>query len=109
MGYATRFELQVIQGDKAIHEILKKETKETFSELFCAVNENGEVNERCKWYEHEEDMVSLSLKNPGVLFCLSGEGESARDIWKSILKMEKCKKLRLRLLLNRMMKVNLKK
>lgn len=81
MGYVTSYELEVVQGNKGIHEILEKET-ETTGELFYAINENGETNERCKWYDHEEDMIALSLRNPGILFLLNGEGEDARDIWR---------------------------
>lgn len=34
-----------------------------------------------KWYNHEDDMKSISLRFPRVLFILKGEGEDTGDIW----------------------------
>lgn len=51
-------------------------------ETMCyAFDENGDAAEPCKWYECEEDIRAMSLKFPGVLFHLSGEGEDAGDVW----------------------------
>jgi hypothetical protein len=36
----------------------------------------------CKWYDHEEDMTSVSEKFNGILFVLYGNGEEVGDIWK---------------------------
>lgn len=39
-------------------------------------------NDSCKWYDHEEDIISVSKKFNGVLFVLTGHGEDRDDIWK---------------------------
>lgn len=38
-------------------------------------------NEPVKWYDHEEDMRSVSEKFPDIHFELHGEGERNDDIW----------------------------
>lgn len=42
---------------------------------------DGSTEERATWYEHEEDMESLSEESPTVLFILEGEGENNGDAW----------------------------
>ena len=39
-----------------------------------------------KWYDHDEDMMALSLRFPGVLFQLYGCGEDSDDMWYSYYK-----------------------
>lgn len=39
--------------------------------------------ESVKWYDHDEDMLELSKKWPGVVFILDGDGEDTGDIWRS--------------------------
>ena len=73
MGYYTRHELEVLQGDD-----YKTDYEQEISELadcgscFC---------DEIKWYEHEKDMRAYSLKHPETVFVLKGEGEEAGDIW----------------------------
>ena len=37
-----------------------------------------------KWYDHDEDMVKLSLRFPNYTFILEGEGEEIGDLWRTI-------------------------
>jgi hypothetical protein len=37
-----------------------------------------------KWYEHEFDMMHLSIKHPTVKFVLEGVGEDQGDVWRKI-------------------------
>ena len=37
-----------------------------------------------KWYDHDEDMVKLSLRFPNYTFILEGEGEETGDLWRTI-------------------------
>ena len=37
-----------------------------------------------KWYEHDEDMVKLSIRFPDYTFILEGEGEENGDLWRTI-------------------------
>ena len=34
-----------------------------------------------RWYDHSEDMQKLSLRFPGVVFALHGDGEESGDLW----------------------------
>lgn len=48
-----------------------------------ALNENGGINEGCKWYEHDDDLLNFSKNFHDWIFILSGEGEESGDIWKT--------------------------
>lgn len=37
-----------------------------------------------KWYDHDEDMVKLSLRFPDYTFILEGEGEDNGDLWRAV-------------------------
>lgn len=52
-----------------------------------------ESYDETKWYEHIEDMQTLSKKIPNVIFILSGYGEEPGDIWKAYFKNGKYKKI----------------
>ena len=87
MGYYTKYE---VEASEMIPE---------FDALMEQVSEyhgwrDGRLEEPCKWYEHEDQMRSLSEQHPSVLFTLRGEGESSRDIWVKYFrggKMQECK------------------
>ena len=34
-----------------------------------------------KWYDHDKDMLRLSLLYPNILFELQGDGEESDDMW----------------------------
>lgn len=90
MGYYTSHELEVIEGDNS----LIGEFINTCEEAEYALEENGDSAQSCKWYSHEQDMKSFSLKHPEVLFMLRGEGEENGDAWKEYYrngKIQVCK------------------
>ena len=60
-----------------ISEFLKE-----YEDARYALDGFGQSAERCKWYEHEKNLLEFSKKYPEVLFSLSGEGEESGDIWK---------------------------
>ena len=37
-----------------------------------------------KWYDHDEDMVKLSLRFPDYTFILEGIGEENGDLWRTV-------------------------
>ena len=79
MGYETRYSLELDTWSSDIMEDL-------FETVECAkhaLDENGESEERTKWYSRERDMREFSKKHPHVLFTLSGDGEEAGDLWKA--------------------------
>ena len=90
MGYFTRYELEVIEGG---HSLIAEFVGEN-EEAAYAIDEDGSVEESCKWYGHEKDMRAFSMKHPEALFRLSGEGEESGDIWAEYYrggKMQNCK------------------
>lgn len=113
MGYYTEFELGIhcdinneLLGDsrkKQIVEFLSSLTSQDenydyLSSFADTVKEYPGMNEwsasdNMKWYEHEEDLKSLSLKFADVVFVLSGKGEEDGDVWKKYFlngRMQEC-------------------
>ena len=87
MGYNTTFNL------KAPVELIYQFREENEEAEYC-LDEEGDSNESGKWYDHEEDMRAFSLKHPGVLFEMTGEGEENEDMWRKYFKdgkMQVCK------------------
>lgn len=42
--------------------------------------------EDCKWYDHNQDMMIISIRYPNILFVLNGIGEEYGDFWKKYYK-----------------------
>lgn len=80
MGYTTSYNLTVFKGDLSISKILESEFYH-YEDLEWALDDNGETNEPCKWYNHENDLKEISKKYPQVVFKLTGEGEEGGDLW----------------------------
>lgn len=84
MGYYTRYSLEIEGEDD---NILELPGEESLGDRIMGELIDGEVEiyrlleDSCKWYEHEADMKALSLKYPGVVFHLRGEGEESGDLW----------------------------
>jgi len=89
MGYYTRHELEVIEGDNELISELRNSSE-------CAsyaIYDNGKESGECKWYRHEDELRNLSKKHPQALFKLIGEGEDSGDIWIEYYragKMQRC-------------------
>lgn len=85
MGYYTDYKLevkfvcpdcgQISACNKNVERKISKSSYETRSSM-------SEDSLNAKWYGHESDVTSLSMRFPDVLFILSGEGERKEDIWK---------------------------
>jgi hypothetical protein len=80
MGYYTRYELEVKEGNVKIEDILEQ-VENKFDGLYYAVDEWGKTLQETKWYEHDEEMKELSKLFPDVVFKLKGEGEESGDVW----------------------------
>lgn len=50
-------------------------------EAAYALRSDGSRKNETKWYNHETDLLSLSVFFPDVLFTLRGEGEESGDLW----------------------------
>lgn len=74
MGYYTRYTLDHAPKSLGISPSIEL----AMAQLYGG---SDPFEEECKWYEHEKDMREFSLKFPGILFTLHGEGEEAGDVW----------------------------
>lgn len=103
MGYYTRFDMSVYDGNYNSFDIAKyMSEKSKENDAYYAFEydlekffEKGDMDEQCgdalvlslesndesKWYEHEKEMRDLSKEFPDVVFKLHGEGEENEDIW----------------------------
>ena len=80
MGYNTDYRLTLPEGVDE-QDVLDTANKYLLYEFECIFG-----GDSVKWYEHEEDMLKLSLQFPGKTFKLSGEGEENADMWKKEFK-----------------------
>lgn len=77
MGYYTSFDLSYdltgtpFKPEEIDTEISKMNVLELYGGWFGVA----------KWYNHQEDMAYLSMKFPGVLFTLYGNGDDSEDFW----------------------------
>jgi hypothetical protein len=68
----------VLDADALMRRIIEEDESDY---LQYALGSDGTGGDRCKWYEHHDQMLAISKKYPDALFTLSGEGEEAGDIW----------------------------
>lgn len=59
-----------------------EDLRNTSEDARYAIDEGGNGNDSCKWYESKNEILSFSKKYPNWLFTLTGEGEESGDIWK---------------------------
>jgi hypothetical protein len=51
-----------------------------------------EIEEPCKWYEHEKEMRASSLAHPDHVFQLDGVGEEQGDVWRKYFRAGRMQK-----------------
>jgi len=78
MGYYTRYELEILDGDDNVTDYSKEISEESgYSDCF---------EDTIKWYNHKQEMEDYSKKHPDTLFKLTGEGEDQPDMWEEYFK-----------------------
>jgi hypothetical protein len=84
MGYLTNYEIaaqttdeKVLEDIKKLYDGLFKENSSVYAGRILAIGSDS-----VKWYEHEFDMMHLSIKHPTVKFVLEGVGQG--DVWRKI-------------------------
>jgi hypothetical protein len=83
MGYYTYFNLKIVdEKDKELDKpkIIKK-VRDMFESASWALDEDGDPEDNCKWYDWEKDMLEVSKEFPKNIFRLSGDGEESDDKW----------------------------
>ena len=89
MGYYTYYTMGA--HDTKTNAPVNEELEKTICERLYAISKGAifeaETFEEClddslKWYDHFEDMLSLSVEFPDVVFILEGEGEERDDNWR---------------------------
>lgn len=86
MGYYTRYTLNILENSEY--------GVDYHGDIASISGYSSPFDDECKWYRHEEDMITLSERYPDVLFELIGEGEESPDFWKKYFRngqMKICK------------------
>lgn len=101
MGYYTRYDISVCEGNYNAYDIasfMAEKNKEydayyafeyDLENFLKDMDDKNDVahalslggDNECKWYEHEKEMRDLSIEFPDILFKLHGEGEENEDVW----------------------------
>jgi hypothetical protein len=93
MGYNTRYRLDVVTPESSEldkNSIIQDLVSDDEFEAKYALEEDGSSSGGCKWYDHEEEMRTFSMKYPTVVFLLEGDGEESGDVWRKYFMNGKC-------------------
>ncbi len=87
MGYRTYHTLHIHPNDSGIpDDDMIAELRDTCGEAKYGLNTDGSCASEVKWYERDEVMAKSSKKYPGVVFCLTGDGDENDDMWYAYFK-----------------------
>jgi|SRR6478736_37700 len=90
MGYSTSYTLTTLTEDGKARTMREGEIQSYIEDFI----DYDPFDDRCKWYDHEEEMKEISKAFPTDLIQLHGEGEESGDIWDKYFlngKMQICK------------------
>ena len=93
MGYYTSYQLEFPNKNTQnleLYENIISHLRITKEWADFALDESGETNESCKWYDWKDDITEFSKLYPDVVFLLKGEGEESGDIWRAYFLNGKC-------------------
>ena len=89
MGYYTSHKLTLMpESDSIIAKL-----RERHEDAAVALDEDGDSNESCKWYDHNDNLMKFSKEFPNHIFLLEGDGEGAGDAWKTYYKNGKLQEI----------------
>lgn len=81
MGYYTRFELTVHEG-----EVDQEQLLDELDAVSTYKWDSDLILDEAKWYQCNEDMKKISEKYKDVVFKLHGDGEESGDVWEAYYK-----------------------
>ncbi len=94
MGYYTAFTLRILDSANQDVRPIIAQLRDNYPSANYALNEDGDFEESCKWYECEDEMKEFSRSHPELVFMLEGDGEESNDQWLAYFKdgqMQYCK------------------
>ena len=90
MGYNTKYTLE--------HNVPKDTLQEVWDQFNTLklgyIFDGSGLDDALSWYEHEKDMLQISILCPEITFTLTGIGESAGDMWKKRFRAGKVEEVR---------------
>jgi hypothetical protein len=95
MGYCTRYTLTAVPPSLAPTDPLvtvlgeKPRALPDFVAEVVALEDYDPFEDSCKWYDHEDHMITISKRHPTILFVLDGFGEEDGDIWRKYFRAGK--------------------
>jgi hypothetical protein len=99
LGYQTEYSLTYEIPNENEDLSTKAVIRDTLSadedsDICFALYRDGKMKQACKWYDHEKDMLAMSLQFPAVTFTLEGQGEEPEDRWRKQFKNGKMREVR---------------
>ena len=82
MGYYTDYTISIVDGsyDEEIELAIQKDIENLDGGGWEQWTADEWYSNR-KWYDQDIDMYRISMKYPGILFCVHGNGDDADDVW----------------------------
>lgn len=74
MGYETSYELTTLP--------VATQTDEVTAKIKALCSGYSPFEQSCKWYQHDENMKTVSRDFPHLILVLDGEGEDQGDVWR---------------------------
>jgi len=84
MGYYTHHSLTIMDKESKEFDIDEVPNLKQILQLEIPGYEGNPFEEKCKWYDHDKDMMKVSSHFPELIFKLHGEGEESGDIWNTL-------------------------
>lgn len=78
MGYYTKYTLEITDSN-TLNIIPNSEIIDDLYDDYSV-----SLDEDCKWYDHEENMIEFSKKYPKYYFYFRNKGELNEDLWYSL-------------------------
>jgi hypothetical protein len=92
MGYHTYYNVELESDNETDKYQAKFELEKLLEKKYVVIDIDGFTydHEPCKWYDYQNDVLSISKSNPNVTFIVEGVGEETLfddvDIWRVIIK-----------------------
>ncbi len=103
MGYNTKYKLYIEKAPDFVYPITdREEQRKAMNKVIDTLGTSDEDDfmrpalegdlDDCKWYTHEDDMLTFSERFPDVVFRLEGIGEEQPDMWHKYFQAGKMQK-----------------
>lgn len=80
MGYYSNFDLEITSDEIIDMFEIIKDFRNTYDYAEYALDENGDSEQREKWYDYQSELTDFSKKYPSCLFIMTRLGEDGHEL-----------------------------